>query len=437
MAALLVLFAAAPVAAQGLQEVYALARQNDPKFRAVQAEVKASGMAIDQARAGFLPTVKLDVEQTETRQRILASQNPIFGAGVTNFPTYNHTLSLLQPIFRKDVIERFEQAKAIVKQAEYTLLAAEQELQLRTSTAYLVVLAVTDSLTLARAERDAVGKVLETAREKLKMGLGTITSLHDASARYAITQARVIEAESKLRDGREGLREITGKPADKLQPLRDEFPIETPEPADVQRWLETALEQNLVLRARREAVEVARQEVERQRAGHFPSLNLLVNHNRKDAGSTLFGGGSDVETTDVTLRLTIPIFEGGMTSAVTQEAVYRHQKAKEEYEQELRSVERVTRASYDNTLSGASLVEALKQSVIAQQSALEAKSEGHKAGLYTLSAVLDAQRDLFLAKRDYAQARYEYLLGRLKLKQAAGILAEADLAIVGAALQSP
>lgn len=424
-----------PALGETLQEVYALARQNDPKYRAAQAESGASGMAIDQARAGFLPTVKLDIEEIETRQRILSSKNAIFGAGVTNFPTYSHTLSLTQPIFRKDAIERFAQAKAVVRQAEFTLLAAEQDLQLRTTAAYLLVLAATDSLALASAEREAVGKVLDLAREKLKMGLGTITNQHDAAARYAVTQAREIEAQNKLRDAREGLREITGKRIENVQSLREEIRLETPEPAVVERWLETALEQNLVLRAKREAVDVARQEVERQRAGHFPSLNLVASHNRKQSGSTLFGGGSDVETTDVTLRLSVPIFEGGLTSAVTQEAAFRYQKSQEDHEQERRTVERATRAFYDGTVSGVSLVGALKQSVIAQQSALEAKLEGQKSGLFALLPVLDAQRDLYLARRDFAQARYDYLLYRLRLKQAAGTLSETDLAGIGEALR--
>lgn len=426
-----------PVPAMGetLLEAYTLARQNDSKYRAAQAEALASGMAIDQAFAGFMPTMRLELEQIETRQRILSSKNPIFGTGVTTFPTHNHTLSLTQPIFRKDVIERYAQAKAVVKQAGFMQLAAEQDLQLRTTAAYLVVLAATDNLALASAERAAVGKVLDLAREKLRMGLGTITAQHDAVARYAVTQAREIDAQNKLRDARQGLREITGKLIENVQTLREEFPLESPEPAVVERWLEVALEQNLILKARREAIEVAQQEVERQRAGHFPSLNLVASHNRKNAGSTLFGGGSNVETTDVTLRLSVPIFEGGLTSAVTQEAVYRHQKAQEDYQQEYRSVERITRAFFDATLGGVTLVAALKQSVTAQQSAFEAKSEGYKSGLFALLAVLDAQRDLFLAKRDYAQSRYDYLLSRLRLKQAAGTLSEMDLAQVGAALK--
>ena len=431
----LVLSASATARAQTLMEAYQLALQNDPKFRAVQAETRASSTALDQARAGFMPTLRMDFERTETRQRINSSQNPIFGAGVTTFPTVNRTVTLNQPVFRKDVIERLAQAKAIVRQAEFTLLAAEQDLMLRTTAAYLVVLASADSVALARAERQAVGKALDLAREKLAMGLGTITNQYDAAARFAVTQARELEAANRLRDARQALREVTGKVFDKVQELRKEIPLVLPEPAVVERWIESAEQQNLLLRARREAVEVARQEVERQRAGHYPSVNLLLNHNKRDAGSTLFGGGSEVETTDLTLRLTVPIFEGGLTSAVTREAAHRYQKSLEELEQERRAVERTTRAAYDGTLGGVSLVRALRQAVVSQESALQAKDEGFRAGLNTLLPVLDAQRDLYIALRDYAQSRYDYLFNRLRLKQAAGTLSEADLVGVGAALQ--
>lgn len=432
------LFAALlPSLARGetLMDAYRLAQQSDPKFRAAQAETRASSTAIDQARAGFLPQIKFDVEKMETRQRVISSKNPIFGAGVTTFPTEYHALTLTQPIFRKDVIERFGQAQAIVKQAEYVLLAAEQDLQLRTAASYLVVLAATDNLAYAAAEREAIGKLLDLTQARLKGGLGTITAQHDATARFSLARAREIEAQHRLRDARQGLAEITGKMIEKMQTLREEFPMEVPDPPIIEQWLQSAADNNLGLRARREATEVAKQEVERQRAGHYPTLNLLVNHNRRDAGSTLFGGGSDVETTDVMLRLSVPLFEGGLTSAVTREAAFRYQKSLEDLEQERRSVERVTRAAYDGTVSGVGLVRALKQSVISQESALEAKDQGYRSGLFTILPVLDAQRDLYLARRDYAQARYDYLFNRLRLKQAAGTLSEADLVSIGSALQ--
>lgn len=420
---------------QSLLESYDLARRHDPKFKASQADAAANSTALDQARAGFLPSARFEYEKMESRQRILRSNNPIFGAGLSTFPTDNRTLSIAQAIFRKDVIERYQQAKAVVRQAGYTLLAAEQELLLRTTAAYLAVLAATDSLALSQAERTAVGKALDLARERLKGGLGTITALHDATARHAVTLAREVEAQNKLNDAKQGLKEIIDRTVKTPQTLRADFALQRPDPADIERWVAVALDQNLTVKARTEAVEVAMQEIERQRAGHWPSLNLLVNHNRKDSGSTLFGGGSLVETTDVMLRLSVPIFEGGLTSAVTQEAVHKHQRSKEELEMERRGVERQVRAAYEGTVSGVTLIDALRQSVVSQQAALDAKEEGYKAGLLTLLPVLDAQRDLFLARRDYAQSRYDYLLNSLKLKLAAGTLSEDDLRRIDATLQ--
>ena len=429
------LLAASSALAQTLLETYQLATQNDPKYRAAQADARASGTAIDQARAGFLPTVKLDLEHISTRQKILSTNNPVFSTGDTTFPTDSKTLSITQPIFRKDVIERFAQARAVVRQSGFTLLAAEQDLLLRTTSAYLSVLAASDSMALAAAERETVGKGLDLASERLKMGLGTITNQQDAGARFAVAQAREIEAGNKLADAKQGLREITSRLGASFQSLREVFVLAAPDPASLERWVETALAQNLSLQARQQAVEVARQEVKRQQAGHYPSLNLVLSHNRRDAGSTLFGGGSNVATTDLSFRLNIPIYEGGLTSAVTREAMHRLERSEEELELERRAVERATRVAYESTLSGIGLVRALKQSVSFQESSLEAKELGLKAGRLTLLAVLDAQRDLFLARRDYAQSRYDYLLNVLKLKQAAGTLAEADLGLVHAALQ--
>jgi outer membrane protein len=421
--------------ADTLLEVYKLALENDPRFRSAQAEYLATGTALEQAQAGFLPTVRFEAERTNSRQRIFSSSNPIFGTGQSTFPIDNKTLNITQPLFRKDVIERLLQARAVVQQSEYLRLAAEQDLQLRTTAAYLIVLAASDSVALARAEREAVGKALDLARERLRMGLGTIVNQHDAAARYAVTQARELEAQNRLRDAQQGLREITGRLIDNVQVLRDEFPLEVPEPTSIDSWVDTAMEQNLALRAKRVAVEVARQEIDRQRAAHFPSLNLVLNRNRRESGSTLFGGGSDVETTDLTLRLSVPIFEGGLVTAVTREATFRHRKAQEDLEVDRRALDRLTRAAYDGVVGGVTLVQALRQSVVSQESALQGKQEAFRSGILTLLPVLDAQRDLYLALRDLAQSRYDYLINRLRLKQAAGTLSEADLVTVSAAMR--
>ncbi|MEK8052991.1 TolC family outer membrane protein [Ideonella sp. DXS22W] len=425
----------APAVAQSLLDTYRRAVEADPKYRAVLYTARATDALRDQAFAGFLPTLRFEAESIETRQRIISSENPIFGPGTTDFPTRTHTLSLVQPLFRKDVVERFEQAKASVQQASYTLLAAEQDLMLRTASAYLQVLAARDALAFSTAEREALGRALELAREKLKSGLGTITVLHDATARHALAQAREIESRNKLADARQALQEITGAEPQALQSLRADLPLTLPEPASLSAWLDAARDGNLSLRARAAAVEVASIEIDRQKAAHFPSVSMVYTQNRKDSGSTLFGGGSNVDTRELSLRLSVPLFEGGAVLAVTKEASFKHLKAREEHEQERRALERQTRSAYEALVSGVGLVQALAQSVVAQQSAVAAKEQGYAAGINTLLPVLDAQRDLFAARRDHAQARYDLLINRLKLAQAAGTLSETHMAEVGAALQ--
>jgi outer membrane protein len=434
-AAMLLLGMALPAVSETLVDVYRLARASDPKFRAAQAEFRASEYVLDQAMAGFWPTVRFEADRVQTRQTVLSSNNPIFGAGTTRYPTDSDTLSISQPVFRKDLLERLEQARAIVRQSHFTMLAAEQDLLQRTAAAYLAVLAARDSVDLARAEKDAVRRQLELAETRLKRGLGTITNFHDAAARHAVDEAREIEAENKLADARQALKEITGREIQAFERLRPELVLSTPQPADPGQWLQTALAQNLTLKARGEAVEVATQEIARQRAAYYPTLNLVASHNRRSAGSTLFGGGSNVETQDLTMQLRVPIFEGGLTGALTGEAVQRHQKALEDRELERRAVERQTRAAFQAVVSGAGLVRALQKSVESQQSGMEGKELGLQRGLFTVIVVLDAQRDLFIARRDYAQARYDYLLNTLRLRQAAGTLSENDLFSVNAALQ--
>jgi outer membrane protein len=420
---------------QTLMEAYELAIQNDPKYLAAKAEAGASSTAIDQARAGFLPKIMADFQRKKTEQNVEQSENAIFGEGSARYFSTNNTLSISQPIFRKEVIEQFKQSKAVVKQAEYTLIAAEQDLLMRTVSAYLIVLAAKDSLALATAEQKALGKLVETAKKRREHGLGTITQQDDAEARYAYATAREIEAGSKLRDAYQGLREITGEYFNNVQMLHDDFPLEYPEPNSVDSWLDLAFENNLILLARREGVNVARLEISRQSAGHYPSLALNLNHNYKDEGSTLYGGGSVVDTTEVMLQLKVPIFEGGAVKAATQEAAYRYQKSQEEYEFEHRSLDRRTRAAFDSIVSGVSMIEALNKSVVAQQSALKTKLEGYKSGLNTMLPVLDAQSDLYLAKRDYLQSRYDYLINSLKLKQAVGTLSETDVTYVATKLR--
>lgn len=416
--------------AESLLEAYRLALESDPRLASARLEHEATEQTVRHARAGLLPSVILEAEKTKERQNIISSQNAVIGAGKSKFPIDAYTLTVTQPIFKKAAWDRLNQTEASVKQAYALRTAAEQALMVRVSTAYLGILAAKDNLSFSTAEREAVGKQMQLAEERVKQGLAAIGSLHDARARFAQVSAREIEAGNVLDDAQQALREMTGRLLLAYKQVRDDIPLSRPEPNSIDKWVETALEQNLSLEARRQAGEVAYQEVQKQRAGYLPTLNLVATRNNREQGGSLFGGGSHVETTDLSLKLNIPIFEGGATSALTGEAVLRFQKAQQDIEQERRSVERQARAAFQGVVSSMSQVEALRQGVLSQSSALEVKQQSYKSGLVTVLAVLDAQRDLYMAKRDYAKARYDYLLYRLRLKQSVGTLAEADLETV-------
>jgi outer membrane protein len=273
----------------------------------------------------------------------------------------------------------------------------------------------------------SIGQQLQLAKERVARGLATVVNLNDAQSRFATSEAQEVDAKNTLDDAHQAMREIIGKLPGTYSAVRDEIPIAGPVPNDVDKWIETAVRQNPGLEARRYASEVALQEMRKQRAGYAPTVDLVGSYINRKQGGTLFGGGSHVETTDVSVKLNVPIYEGGLTTAATEEAALRHSKALQEVEAEQRAVDRQTRAAYLGVVGAVSRVQALDKGVVAQVSALKGKQESYRAGLLTLIAVLDAERDLYFVRRDYAKARYDYLLNRLKLKQSTGSLADTDL----------
>jgi len=427
-ALLLGCMSATAVHAENLADVYALSKAGDPKYRAARYEFEAVELTQTQARAALLPNVAFEMSHTKTKQDILDSKNTVYASGSTDFPTDNRTLTIAQPIFKLAAWRGYTQAKAAVKQAAAAFGAAEQDLVLRTATAYLEALAAQDALVFAKAEKDAVKRQFDLTRQKKESGLATKANLHDAEARYALKEADEVAAQNDLADKLQALQELTGKPITQLAALHEEIPLAQPEPADIGQWVASAIDHNLALEARRQAADVAQKEVDRQRAGHYPVLDLTATKNRRTTGGSLFGGGSDVDTTDLMVRFNLPLYAGGGTQAIVEESAKRYQASLEDLERDRRLTERQTRAAYQGVTGGIVRVHALGQSVLAQESARQVKEEGFKSGLETVLAVLDAERDLYAAKRDSAQSRYDFLLNKLRLKQAVGTLSEADLA---------
>ncbi len=424
-----------PGSATGLMALYARALDSDPRYRAAKKDFDIASEAVPQARAGLLPTATIDYQRSTIDQDVIRASNATFPTGSSNYGNNNLSLTITQPLIKLPAWVRLNQASRSIEQARFNLLAAEQDLMLRLASAYLNVSAATDGVALAEAERMATEKQLEQARVRLANGLGNVTQVYDTDARFSLAKAREVEARNRLDDARQGVREILGSDVPAPRGFREDFQASGPLPADVAPWVAAAADQNLSNQSRKLAVEIAALEIRRQQAGYAPTLNLVASSTRVDTGGSLFGAGQRYNNNEIGVRLSVPLFEGGMTSSLVRESVSRHEKSQDEYEQELRKSERQARAAFNGVVASLESQEALRRAVVAQQSALDSREEGLRSGLFTPVAVIDSYRLFYAAKRDYLQARYDYLVNRLKLKQAVGALSREDLEDMNALLE--
>ncbi|MBI3777979.1 MAG: TolC family outer membrane protein [Gammaproteobacteria bacterium] len=424
--------------AEDLLTAYNLARANDAKFRAAQSVYLAERERLPQARAGLMPTINARAErdrnnsETTTDSFVISRPSARF-----DYSSSEYSLRLSQPVYNAAIFSGFSQAKVEVLRAEAEYAAAGQDLILRVARAYLEQLLAQDSLEFSHAERILIQRQLESAEARLKAGLATITDVHDARARFEIAAAQETEAENTLQDKREALRELTGHSTESLAIVGANMPLIAPEPADINQWVEKSLQQNSSLLAKRAAAESASEEIKRQRAGHYPTLDLVGTLTRNDADKSIVGPGIRTDSTVVGLQLNVPLFQGGLVSSRTEEAARRHDAAQQEFEATRRATERETRSFYLGVTGGTVKVTALSQAVVASESALEAKTQGFTVGINTNLDVLDATRDLYRTKRDLSSTRYDYLINMLRLKQAAGTLSESDLLQINGWLQAP
>lgn len=414
--------------ATDLLEVYRLSVEHDPRLQAARYRFEAAKEGVPQARSLLLPSISAEAEYLDTQQDIRSSDNLVFASGKTDFPTNRYGLTLSAPLFRMADWHRLKQSHAEVALALAEYTAEEQELVRRVAESYLAVLAAQDNLRFAEAEKTAVERQRDLARTRRSSGLAPRTDEFDANARYALVVANAVEAENQLDDARQALVETAGVLLTDLEPLGAEIPLERPDPMDVDQWVALAIRESPQLLAREQSLEVAQHEVRRQSAGRYPTLNLLTRVDNRDTEGSLFGGGSDVETADVAIQLRVPIYTGGNQGSNVRQAALKVDESVEQLKLERLVVARQARSAYLGVVSGIARTEALSESLVAQRSALDAKQRGYGSGINTGLDVLDAERDLYLIMRDHAQARYDYLLSTLRLKQAAGTLRVEDLA---------
>lgn len=422
--------------AEDLMAIYQAAQANDPKFRSAQQQVQVIGQQARQQRAGYLPQIGLEVQAIDTEQTVVSSDNTVFQQGTASYGTDDLSLTLSQAIFRWDRIEAWKQSRVQEDQAEARALQAVQDLQVRVSEAYFGALAARDAVILSRAELASSTRQFEDADARYRRGLARRTDQLDAQARMAQVEAELMAKQNAWEDALEAVRELTGSTPESLMPVAREMPLAPPDPLAADDWIKASAEGNIEIQIQQMAVDIADREVERQRAGHYPTLDLRFKHNEHTTDGSLFGGGSETESDEVTLALNLPLYSGGSVWAKRKEAASRYEQSKDELERTRREVVRQTRAAYQGILSSIRRAKALEDAVKAQELAVETKRRGFQAGLYTTMTVLDAEQDLYADRYQYALARYDYLNNWIKLRRATGQLKAGDLAAVNGQLVS-
>lgn len=401
------------------------AQQTDPQFREAQANALAAAEGIPQARADlWLPTLNFTGSTSKVKQDITLSQG-VGAGGRVDFTTRAFRVTLNQPVYHYDRYVRLDQADKRLQQSTYELDAARQALIVRVAERYFDVLAAQDSLDFATAEKQSLQGQLEQAQQRFEVGLIAITDVQEAQAGFDRATASQIVAENELDNSREALRETTEVYYDQLATLGESIKLTPPDPADIDAWTQTALDQNLEIAAAKTATEIAYKEIRVQSSGHIPTIDITGSHGFNKQGGRF--GGSEVTQGDIAIELNVPIYEGGRVNSRTREATHEHTAAVQRLEQAKRAVFRETRQAYLGVIAQISTVKALRQAVLSSNTAVESTRAGFEVGTRTAVDVVDAERGLFEARRDFSRARYDYILDILRLKEAAGTLIPDDL----------
>jgi outer membrane protein len=412
--------------AEDLLDVWRLARANDPVLAAAEAARAGSHDLADQARAALLP--QASATAAIGRERDTGAAQPEASSHTTDV-----ALGVSQVVFDAGLWSQLRAARLAADAQDATLQAAQQELCLRVATAYFDALLAADLLVSVQANEDAFAQQVEQSRQRYQVGLDAQVDVDQSRAYQALAHGNTIAARQALTDAMSALAEIIGSTPAALKGLRGELPLVAPSPADPQAWAESALQANPALWAAQKGVDSAESAIAAARDGHLPSLSAGFNLGRPTGTPSGDQAGRLANT--VALTLNVPLFAGGATQARVSQAVHQRDGARDSLEIQRRAVARAAKTAYGSVVAGIGQVRATQESVAAAQTSLAATRVGREVGNRTQTDVLNAIQTLAQAQAACAQARYQFILGRQQLLQAAGTLTEADLANVNALLQ--
>ena len=425
-----------PVAAMDLSQAWQMALTSDPSYQAARANYRATIQRMPKARAALLPAIQgsltgayLDNRATGTFGQVLQGSRSAW------------TLSLTQPIFNWSAIQSFEQSKLVVASAEIQLQLAYQDLMLRVSESYFTILALQDELEALEAEKRSIAEQLASAKRRFELGDATVTDALEAQARFDLTAANIIGLENELRNAEDELARIIGRQpmAQMLFPLPYNVPLPAPKPNKLNAWSDQAKSANLdVVRAQIQS-RIAEYDIQIAKSGHYPSVDLVASSTSNTVGNSQVRPFYDGRTIDNTVGVTlsVPIFSGGGINADVVEKAERQQESVYNLEAQRRLSLQRSRQFFNGVKAGLARVKGLEAAEKSSLSSLKANLTGYEIGVRINLDVLDAQRQLFIIKRDLAAARYSTLLESLRLRANSGVLSEEDLFALNQLLKPP
>lgn len=418
---------ASQINAEDLKDIYELALLNDPTFKAAEASFRAGKEYKVQGRAGLLPSLNL-TGSTGWNEYRLEEQL------LDEYNSNNHSVSLQQPVFRLDRWFQFKQGKALTESASAEFAYQQQELLIRVAISYFNVLNAKDSLVASKAEEEAIGRQRDQAKKRFEVGLTSITEVQDTQAAYDLSVVGRITRESQLDSAKESLSAIIGRVLPLLSPLSNDYVTPPPNPIDRESWVKLALANNFQLKASRLSTAAAKNNARASGSAHLPKIDIIGSASRSSSRQGKFGGfiqnplyDLESDNRQYRIQVSLPLFAGGAISSSRRQAYAQYDRSKEQSLFTERSVIREVRSNHFNVQTQSANVTARRQALKSSGSALEATKIGFEVGTRNVVDLLQSERGLYAAQRDYAQSRYDYIISVLRLKSSVGSLNPNDL----------
>ena len=408
--------------AEDLLSVYEQAKANDPTVLRAQAVFRASKEGIKQARAVLLPNISASAgysaSETELRN----------GGKISDSDGTTISARLNMQLYHHDSWLRLDNAKKSAHRSDIAYQSSKQDLIVRVTGAYFNVLSAKDDLVFAEAEKAAIERQLEQTKQRYSVGLTAVTAVHEAQAQYDNAVTSVIRAENLVFNSEEALRVITNVYPRNLNTLNTEkFSASRPIPDSANEWQQTAEAKNLELIAQKISVDIAKENINIARSGHYPTIDFNGSISRSDNDDLIDNVTAKTQGQSFGITLTVPLYSGGATSSSVRQAQSNYVAASQDLAQSHRNIVRNARNGYNTVIASVSGIKALEQSVISAESALKATEAGFEVGTRTIVDVLDSTRNLYNAKRNLSSTRYGYIQSILALKRAGGTISEQDI----------